>query len=137
MKDCLARLRLFGHDRLSDDTGGRCLRNKGYPASPYTLVLYSLAQLFSDCVGISWIFEDCKLICRNVSSSGISSGRWGQEMFCKCGAEEWTSRNCPVFCVWTYIVLCVTDLSQICVPECIGPGLQPDCDQSIILVESN
>ena len=28
----------------------------------------------------------------------VVGGRWGQEMFCKCGAEERTSSNRPVFC---------------------------------------
>ena len=92
--------------------------------SPIVLGLDGLLRIASGFVGL------CQAV-------GVVGGRWGQEMFSKCGAEEWTSRNCPVFCVWTYTVLCVTDLSQICVPECIGPGLQPDCDQSIILVESN
>ena len=56
-------------------------------------------------------------------SVGLKNGRVGTALFSVCGP--------------TYMVHCVTDLSQICVPECIGPGLQPDCDQSIILVESN
>ena len=28
----------------------------------------------------------------------VVGGRVGQESFCKCGAEERTSRNRPVFC---------------------------------------
>ena len=44
--------------------------------------------------------------------------------------DEW---GLPVFWVWTYIVLCVMDLSQTRVPECVGPGSQPDIDKSTIL----
>ena len=33
-------------------------------------------------------------------------------------------------------MLCVMDLSQTRVPECVGPGLQPDLDKSTILAES-
>ena len=54
----------------------------------YALVLYSTARSFSDCIGISGEIEDCKWICRIVSSSGneveIVGSSWGQEMCRKC-----------------------------------------------------
>ena len=54
----------------------------------YTLVLYSTARSFSDCIGISGKIEDCKWICRIVSSSGneveIVGSSWGQEMCREC-----------------------------------------------------
>ena len=56
--------------------------------SPIMLGFDGLLRIASGFVGL------CQAV-------GVVGGRWGQEMFCKCGAEEWTSRNCPVFCVWT------------------------------------
>ena len=55
----------------------------------------------------------------------VVGGRVGQEMFCKCGAEERTSRNRPVGCAVCARSVCLSEL------------LQPDLDKSTTIAESN
>ena len=52
------------------------------------VIVGKCGRSFSDCIGISGEIEDCKWICRIVSSSGneveIVGSSWGQEMCRKC-----------------------------------------------------
>ena len=57
----------------------------GTKCSPIVLGFEGLLRIAGRFVGMGQAME-------------VVGGGWGQEMFSKCGAEERTSRNRPVFC---------------------------------------